>query len=89
MYSDPEIFMLLVVLLTSVVSSVAGFALGSWRKREELAQARDRLAEVDDDRLQSVLDELRDVRAHVADLTLMVDDSQPRRSRSDALPGDE
>ncbi len=87
MQIHPDMAAFLVILLTGVLSSGIGFAIGSARKRRQLARAEERMAGDTGERFDAVLREVQDLRAHIADLTLMMDDSRGPEKR--ALSGDE
>jgi hypothetical protein len=78
---------LLLLLLTAVVNFGAGLLIGGARKRRQLARAEARMAGDTGERIDSVLHEVKELREHVADLTFMIDDTNPR-IRHPAAPPD-
>ncbi len=79
---DPEFVLVVVALISSVVGFAVGSAVGGARKRNELARSG---ALGGDDCMDAMLEELQELCSHVADLTLMVDDSRPTIGGTDAV----
>ena len=93
MHIPPDGVILLLLLLTAVVNFGAGLLIGGARKRKQLARAEERMAGDTGERIDAVLHEVKQLREHVADLTLMVDDARTRTGPADGaarrLPADE
>jgi cell division protein FtsB len=66
--------------------SISGFWLGWLTKtildRRSLARAAEHITENADPRIDALLDEMQELRAHVADLTLMLDDARSQVPRA-------
>ncbi len=75
---DPHVLELLGVFFASMWGFGIGYATKWLTTRKRLARAEERIVERADKRMDAMLDELQALRAHVADLTLMMDDARPR-----------
>ncbi|MAF10901.1 hypothetical protein CMK11_10675 [Candidatus Poribacteria bacterium] len=88
MHIAPDGAILLLLLLTAVVNLGAGLLIGGARKRQQLARAEERMAGDTGERIDSVLHEVKELREHVADLTFMIDGTNPRTRLSAPPPPD-
>ncbi|MBT3269558.1 hypothetical protein HN371_20605 [Candidatus Poribacteria bacterium] len=80
---DPDVLDLIFVFFASMWGFGFGYVTRGYKTRKEIAQAEERMATGVDARMEAILGEIRELRAHVADITLAIADSPARVVKGD------